>query len=114
MKLKYSPDAREKLANIKQSITLSNGKSTADKVISNMMTSIRNLTDNPQKGPSVENMLGIVCPYRFLHIEHNYIFYRIENDNVYITDIYNERENFMQQMFGIKLRTKDSIEYWKD
>ena len=28
------------------------------------------------------------------------------------TDIYNEREDFLWKMFGIKLRTDESIEYW--
>ena len=37
------------------------------------------MQNNPEKGPSVEAMLGISTPYRFLHVEQNYAFYRIEN-----------------------------------
>ena len=44
--------------------------------------------------------------------EHNYIFYRIEEGIIYVTDIYNEREDFMWDMFGIRLRTDESIDYW--
>lgn len=37
------------------------------------------MQNDPEKGPSVETMLGISTPYRFLHVEQNYAFYRIEN-----------------------------------
>lgn len=39
----------------------------------------------------------------------------LEDDNkvlAYISDIYNEREDFMWKMFGIKLRTQESVDYW--
>ena len=43
---------------------------------------------------------------------YNYVFYRIEEGIIYVTDIYNEREDFMWDMFGIRLRTDESIDYW--
>ena len=57
-------------------------------------------------------MIGISSPYFFLHVEHNYVFYRIDRNVIYIVDIYNEREDFMWKMFGIRLRTQESIDYW--
>ena len=50
------------------------------------MSEIRGLQENPKKGASVEVMLGISTPYRFLHVEQNYAFYRLENDTVFVTD----------------------------
>ena len=35
-----------------------------------------------------------------------------ENDTVYVTDIYNEREDFMWEMFRVNLRTHESIDFW--
>ena len=40
------------------------------------------------------------------------MFYRIDEEIIYISDIYNECEDFMWKMFGIKLRTQESIDYW--
>lgn len=77
-----------------------------------IVNAISDLKFNPLKCPSVERMLGISSRYYFLHIEHNYIFYRIEQECIFITDIYNEKEDFMWKMFGIKLRTDESIDYW--
>lgn len=111
-KLKYSPDAGDKLREIKEQITSLYGKNVASKVVSKIMGDVRGLMDNPEKGPSVEALIRISTPYRFLHVEHNYVFYRIETDTVYVTDIYNEREDFLWRMFRVNLRTRESIDFW--
>ena len=104
MKIKYSPDASDKLRSLKQT---AGGKS-----VGNIMRAINGLITNPKKCPSIERMLEIPSPYYFLHIENNYVFYRIDDETIFVTDIYHERENFMWKMFGIKLRTQESIDYW--
>lgn len=48
----------------------------------------------------------------WMPIEYTYIFYRVENNTIYITALYSERENFIQKMFGISLRTSESLEFW--
>ena len=111
-KLKYSPDASDKLRELNKQITANYGKPVATKIVSKIMGEIRDLQNDPEKGPSVEAMLGISTPYRFLHVEQNYAFYRIENGTIYVTDIYNEREDFMWRMFRVNLRTQDSIDFW--
>ncbi|MBR1741991.1 MAG: type II toxin-antitoxin system RelE/ParE family toxin [Lachnospiraceae bacterium] len=104
MRIKYSPDAKKRLSQIK--------RDAGNKVVGIIMKRIRDLSVNPRQCPTVKGMLGIESPYYFLHVEHNCVFYRIDNDIVYVTDIYHEREDFMGKMFGIKLRTKDSMDYW--
>lgn len=111
-KLKYSPDASDKLRELNKQIISSNGKTAANKIVSKIMGDIRGLRDTPEKGPSVEALLGIPTSYRVLHVEHNYAFYRVENDTVFVTDIYNEREDFMWKMFRVNLRTQESIDFW--
>jgi phosphoribosyl 1,2-cyclic phosphodiesterase len=38
----------------------------------------------------------------------------INDEVIYITDIYSERENFMWKMFGISLRSQESIDFWDE
>ena len=111
-KLKYSQDAKDKLKEIKANVTASWGQDTAKKVVTKITSEIRGLQENPKKGPSVETMLGIPTPYRFLHIEQNYVFYRLDEDTIRVTDIYNEREDFMWRMFRVNLRTQESLDFW--
>jgi len=77
-----------------------------------MTESFRDLQRFETKGPSVENLIGIPCDYRMLYVQHNYAFYRIEGNVVQITDIYNEREDFMWKRFGIKTTTQETEDYW--
>ena len=108
MKVKYSPDAVEKLREIKMIF--------GDKNYKNIRTTIKGLSDMPEKGTLVEKYIDIPNPYRFLHISQHYIFYRIDEKAsiVKITDIFNEREDFLHTMFGISLRTQESRDYWKE
>jgi len=104
LKIQYSPDASDKLRKLKQT--------AGSKTVRNLMDAINGLTANPRKCPSIENMLAIPSPYYFRHAEHNYVFYRIEQETIFVTDIYHEREDFMWKIFGIRLRTQESIDYW--
>ena len=113
-KLKYSPDAREKLKQIKQYVTQKFGTDTANKVIKEMTKSFRDLQQFENKGVSVESVLGIPCDYRMLYSQHNYVFYLIEDDVIKITDIYNEKEDFMWKLFGIKSTTRETEDYWDE
>ena len=104
MRIKYSPHSRIVLNGIKNRF----GRS----IVSNIMKAVRGLAANPNKGASVERFLGIQNPYYFLHIEKFYIFYRFDEETIFVNEIFNEKEDFMSKMFGIELRTQESIDYW--
>jgi hypothetical protein len=36
----------------------------------------------------------------------------MENNTVFVIDIFNEHEDFMWRMFRVNLRTQDSIDFW--
>ena len=111
-KLKYSPDASDRLSKLKKQIAVSYGTQVATRILTKIMSKLRGLKDNPEKGSSVEKLIGIPIPYRVLHVEYNYAFYRLEDNTVFVMDIYNERENFMWKMFRVNLRTQDSVDFW--
>ena len=63
-----------------------------------IVNSLQDLQVFDNKGSSVEKVIGIVCDYRMLYVQHNYVFYTVTKDKVIIVDIYNEKEDFMWQM----------------
>ncbi len=75
MRIKYSPEARDKLCQMK--------KDEGIKRVSLIMKGIRNLSDYPRQCPTIEMVLGIPSSYYFI-----------------------------QKMFGISLRTSESLEFW--
>lgn len=54
------------------------------------------------------------CDYLMVYTEHNYAFYRITDDAIYIVDIFHEREDFMWKLFGIRTTSQETDEYWDE
>ena len=57
------------------------------------------------------------CDYYMLFIEHNYFIYRILEDMIMILmimilEIFNEKEDFMYQLFGIVTTSQDTLDHW--
>ncbi len=114
MKIVYSPTSKEKLSRLKSHLIYSFGPETASKVLKQITSSISSLKENVNMAPSVRNLLEIDCDYRVLYTQKNYVFYRYDEQTVYIVDIYHEREDFMWQLFGIRTTTEDTENYWNE
>jgi hypothetical protein len=46
-------------------------------------------------------MFGVDTDYRYVFVAHQYVFYRFDEGCVYVVNMYHEREDFMQKLFGI-------------
>ena len=66
----------------------------------------------PEMGSSMRNKYGLDCDYYVIFIEHNYFIYRITDEMILILEIFNEREDFMRQMFGIVTTPQETLDYW--
>ena len=47
-------------------------------------------------------------------MEKNYVFYKVKPESIYVVNIYNEREDFMMDLFGIKTTTQETEDYWDE
>ena len=105
-KLKYSPDAREKLKQIKQYVTQKFGADTANKVIKELAKDVRDLQHFENKGVSVESVLGIPCDYRMLYTHHNYVCYQIKADVIKIQIYIMKKRILCGSSLGLRLLQK--------
>lgn len=46
--------------------------------------------------------------------EANYTFYRIEADKIKIVRILNEKQDFMNILFGIRTTSQETDDYWDE
>lgn len=113
-KIKYTPDAADKLRELKKAITQSYGADKAIEIVKKITDAIRDLGTNEKKGPAVSQMFGVDTDYRFLFIFHNYVFYRIEDECIRIVNLYHEREDFMWKLFGIETVQQETLDYWNE
>jgi plasmid stabilization system protein ParE len=100
--LEYSQEARERLLELKMQLTEEYGENVAKRILSRITKNIRNLTVFDKEGVSLSAILGVECDYRYFYTEHNYVFYRIENDTIKVVTILHEKQDFLQILFGIK------------
>lgn len=112
--IKYSPDVADKLRILKKTITMQYGKHKAQQIVSMITKAIRNLSNHEKMGISVEEVFGVKTDYRYFFVLKNYVFYRISDKYIYVVNIYNEREDFMRQLFGIDTITQETLDYWKE
>lgn len=113
-KIKYTPDAADKLRAINSTVSSQYGSKKAKEVVGKITNAIRGLVDNERKGPSVDKMFGVFSDYRYIFVSSNYVFYSIESDCIRIINIYNEKEDFMWLLFGVDTTPQETLDYWDE
>ncbi len=113
-KIEYTPDAADRMRAIKSEISGRYGIEKATKIVGRIANMIDNLAVFEQMGSSVEQMFGIPYDWRYIFVERNYVFYRVEEDCIKVINIYNEKEDFMWSLFGICTTSEETNEYWKE
>ena len=71
---------------------------------------LTSLKEFPTQGMSVRAMFGVDSDYEFISVSHNYIFYFQDEKIIYIVNIYDDREDFMYKLFGIRTASEETIE----
>lgn len=100
-KLFISPEAQNDLFEIKKYITEDLGNHTAAaNVVARITKRIRELSEFPGLGASLESIISIQTDYRFLVCGNYTAFYRHDESNVYVDRVLYGRRDFMKVLFG--------------
>ena len=113
-KLVYSPNYTEKMREIKKYLEMQFGVAVRKKVIREIGTRVRSLREYEDIGISVREMYGVDTDCLCIFVEKNYVFYKVKPESIYVVNIYNEREDFMMDLFGIKTTTQETEDYWDE
>lgn len=102
MELYYTPRARNDLANIKESVMEKFAdENLAIEVLKKITKTVRQLILFPYLGQELSGIVGIHTEYRCLFCEKNYVFYRVEENQICVIRILNEKQDYMRILFGI-------------
>ena len=112
MKLEYSPIVLEKLNLLKIQLSEQFDTQTAKRIITGIIREAGILKYHARIGIELSKTYGIDTEYRLIFSHHHYLIYRIESDKVIVVQIFHEKEDFIQTLFGISGRTQASIDYW--
>ena len=113
-KLIYTPKALDDLQKIKTYVSRQFGENKANACVKEITSAIRQLEIFPEEGPCVEDLIEYPTNYRYLVVKPNYVFYRIEDDIVRVIRILNEKQDFLQILFGISSISEEGEEYWRE
>lgn len=111
-KIEYSQIVRRKLKALKIRLTGQFGAEVSTKAIKQITDAVRGLEQFEKKGVAISSLYDIDCDYRYLYVGHNYLFYRIETQKIIIVEMFDEREDFMNKLFGITTTSQETIDYW--
>ena len=113
-KIEYSQIVRRKMKKLKENLKEQFGDITASKGIKAITESVRQLSNFPLKGISVSEMFEVDTDFRYIYVKKNYLFYYLEGDKIIIAEMYDEREDFMFKLFGIRSESEESADYWNE
>ena len=99
--IKFSPEALSDLKEIKGYIEEELlTRQAAENTVAEIFKHIRLLSVMPQSGAPLSSMVEIENNYRFIVCGSYTVFYRYENDTVFILRILYGRRDFMRILFG--------------
>lgn len=109
-KVKYSPKALEDLQHIYEYVSSNLGENVTKKVLSRITTDIRRLELYPMLGVNLGQKIDIPTEYRYIFVGKSYVFYRIDGDNILIIRVLNEKQSYMQILFGISIESQGDFD----
>jgi plasmid stabilization system protein ParE len=100
-KLAISAEARRDLKNIQEYIADEReSPQTALKVIEKILDRIENLLDFPDSGTLLSPQVNFPTNYRYARSTSYLIFYRHENNQLFIDRIIHNKRNYIDILFG--------------
>ena len=103
---------RRKLHALKEDLTERFGEDTSNKALAGLTDAMESLGQYAEKGVAISKLYNVETDYYYLFSTHNYIVYRFDSKEVVILEMFNERQDYMNTLFGISGRTQESIDYW--
>ena len=96
----YSPDYKEKIIQLRNDLDLKYGPSSRKKVLADINHRLQLLRTQNYLGISLREMYGIDCDFYYLFVAHNYIFYEVGPEIIFVINMYHEREDHIIKFLG--------------
>lgn len=113
-KLIYAPKASDDLQGIKVYVAKQFGEGKAKVCVKEITSTAKQLELYPGEGPRLEDLIEYPTDYHYLVVKPNYVFYRVEGETVRVIRILNEKQDFLQILFGISSISEEGEDYWDD
>ena len=115
MKVLYENEVKLKLKSLKDEMIGIQGDNKGLKTFKKIVNTVDNLELFSNTGVPIKEKFDLNCPdnWYLLIVGQNYFIYSI-TDTINILKLYNEKEDFIYDLFGISMRSQESMDYWGD
>lgn len=107
------PEVQSRLKDLKALLLQSQGEKKGMKTFQEIISALDNL-QLYKLGTNLREKYFIDCPdnWYLLYTNKNYFIFSRSDDTVKVLKIYNERQDFIYDLFGIEMRSQESKDYW--
>lgn len=113
----YAPIVQEKLAELKIRLIELCGERTGTKRFLEVMNGFEVRLAFSNIGIPVETIYDVeeeFKKYFVIYSHKNYFLYYVDDNKVYVMEIYDEREDFARALFGIITTSQETLDYWNE
>ena len=106
-------EVKYKLADLKQELLVSQGQVKGTKTFNSILSAIDNL-EIFDVGRNIKDEFYVECPdnWFLLYSNKNYFIFSRTDSLVTVLKMYNEKQDFIYDLFGIEMRSQESKDYW--
>ena len=113
-KLDISPEAFNDLETIKEYLDSEFGEKEEKKILKAIINDLKRLQKYPETDIKLFERFGILTDYKCIYTNHNYAFYRMEDEFIKVVRILDVRRDFMYILLGIHMSSNEADEYWDE
>lgn len=109
----FSEDVKNGLALLKEKLEIIQGEKKAKKTLKAIVDSLDNLSIH-DIGHPINEFYNVECPknWYLLYSNMNYFVYSKTKTKITVLKMYDYREDFIYDLFGIEMRSKESKQFW--
>ena len=111
-KIEITPEALNDLGAIKEYLDSEYGQKKEKEILKSILKDIKRLEKYPQTDIKLFERFGIETDYKCIYTNQNYVFYRLENSTIRIIRILSNKRDFLYVLFGTRMNSEESEEYW--
>ncbi len=108
----FAPEALHDLDSLKEYLDNEFGKTKEKEILKAIFKDIKRLKKYPNTDIKLFERFAIETDYKCFYAKKNYVFYRLEENHIRIIRVLNEKRDFLYVLFGSRMTSKESEDYW--
>lgn len=102
------------LLELKNHLIESQGDKKGMKTFKEIISAIDNLGIFDSIGSNLKEKYKIDCPdnWYLLYVRMNYFIFSKSDDEIVVLKMYNNKQDFLFHLFGVEMRSQESMLYW--